>query len=323
MKKKLINAVRLEGILYQHNLEKRISGNTSKNPGTEYITGTVDVATDNEKKNIVQVHFTYVTPTTKNGKANPSYSTLNDIIEGKVGVYTDPAVMDKAAKVRIDTALALNEFYSSRSGSEELVSTPRCEGGFIHFTPSINEDEKQRNSFEADIVIVKVTPKDAVEDETGAVVTPAKDDIEARVFNFRNDMMPFHFSVVNPNAMSYFEGLNASNNNPVFTKVRGQVIMQHLVRKIVEESEFGDASVREVPVNNRDYIITWAAMDPYPFGEEDTITFEDLKAAAQNREVMLAGLKQRAESKVAPAPAPTATKTTNPYTVPASGDYKF
>ena len=58
------------------------------------------------------------------------------------------------------------------------------------------------------------------------------------------------------------------------------------------------------------------------------ITYSDgaapaVKAAAQNREVMLAGLKQRAESKVAPAPAPTATKTTNPYTVPASGDYKF
>lgn len=326
MKKKMINRVSLEGVLYQHNLEERLTGATSKHPGTQYISGTIDVATDNAMKNIVQVHYTYVTPTTKNGKENASYKTLKDIIDGKVGVYTDPAVMEKAAKVRIDTVIGLNEFYSNRSGSEELVSVPRCEGGFIHFTSSINEDEKQRSTFEEDVVIVKVTPKDAVVDENdGTVITPEKDDIDARIFNFRNEILPVHFTVTSKGAMNYFEGLGASSKNPIFTKVRGQVIAQQLVRKIAEESAFGDASVREVRTTNKEYLITWAAMDPYPFGEEDTITMEDLVKAGQDRDLMLAGVKKRNDEYQASRNATTtnAAPASSVNTAPAQGEYKF
>ena len=43
--KKMINNVHLEGWLYEHNLELKTSGANSKNPGTEYITGTVSIAT--------------------------------------------------------------------------------------------------------------------------------------------------------------------------------------------------------------------------------------------------------------------------------------
>jgi hypothetical protein len=46
MKDEFINEVTIEGILYEHSLEKKVTGPNSKNPGTEYITGTISVATD-------------------------------------------------------------------------------------------------------------------------------------------------------------------------------------------------------------------------------------------------------------------------------------
>lgn len=293
MKARLINSTRIEGILYQHNLELKVSGPNSKKPGTEFISGTIDVATNDKKTNIVPVHFTYVTAVTANGKENATFTTLKNIIDGKIGCYTDPEVGDNAAKLRIDSAIGLNEFYSDRSGAEELVSVKRNEGGFVHVAQSISENENQRSTFETDIVIVGVREKDAVEDDSGNVITPAKAIIDGRIFNFRKDMMPVEFSAINPKAIDYFLGLDASPKTPVFTKVRGQIVSEQITRYIREESAFGDDSVREVQSSNRDYVVTWAASEPYEFGLEETITFEDLKAAAQARENTLAELKQR------------------------------
>ena len=58
---------------------------------------------------------------------------------------------ETAAKLRADSAIGLNEFYSDRTGKEELVSVKRNEGGFIHLADSLNPDEKSRNTFEADM----------------------------------------------------------------------------------------------------------------------------------------------------------------------------
>lgn len=322
MKARLINSTRIEGILYQHNLELKVSGPNSKKPGTEFISGTIDVATNDKKTNIVPVHFTYVTAVTANGKENATFTTLKNIIDGKIGCYTDPEVGDNAAKLRIDSAIGLNEFYSDRSGAEELVSVKRNEGGFVHVAQSISENENQRSTFETDIVIVGVREKDAVEDDSGNVITPAKAIIDGRIFNFRKDMMPVEFSAINPKAIDYFLGLDASPKTPVFTKVRGQIVSEQITRYIREESAFGDDSVREVQSSNRDYVVTWAASEPYEFGLEETITFEDLKAAAQARENTLAELKQRRdEYKASQGNAIGNTKAAN--AAPKNEDYNF
>lgn len=63
---------------------------------------------------------------------------------------------ENAGKLRIDSALNLNEFYSDRNGKEELVSTKRNEGGFVHMVDVIAEDEKTRNTFKCDMIITNV-----------------------------------------------------------------------------------------------------------------------------------------------------------------------
>ena len=131
MKKTMINQSHIEGVLYEHNLEAKVSGDTSKNPGTPFISGTISIATDNAMTNIVPVHFTYVTATFGSGKPNDTYTTLNNIINGTFGSYMKDGA-DKAVKLRVDSALGLNEFYTDRNGKEELVSAKHNEGGFVH-----------------------------------------------------------------------------------------------------------------------------------------------------------------------------------------------
>ena len=42
--KKCINKTHVEGYVYQHSLKKTVSGPNSAHPGTEFISGNLDVA---------------------------------------------------------------------------------------------------------------------------------------------------------------------------------------------------------------------------------------------------------------------------------------
>ena len=299
---KLTNRTHIEGLVYQHSLEVKTSGPNSANPGTEFISGNLDVATDDAGINIVTVHFTYVTATTKQGKPNATYNALKDIIDGKVGSVMGNGA-DKAGKVSIDSAIGLNEFYTDRNSKEELVSAKRNEGGFVHVVQAINEDEKTRNTFECDIVITNVTYVEADDEKQ----TAEKATVKGAIFDFRGGLLPVEFSVLNANAISYYLSLEASPKNPVFTKVKGRQISEVVVRQIVEESAFGEPSVREVKNTRKDYVITWGAQEPYAWDDESTMTAQQLIDAMAAREIYLAGIKQRQdEYKASKNAAPSA-----------------
>lgn len=302
--KNMINRSHIEGVLYEHDLQKRVTGENSKNPGTEFIMGTVSIATDNEKTNIVPVHFTYVTATTAKGNANATFTVLSDIIDGKLGSIMGGSTNPVA--LRIDSAIGLNEFYSDRNGTEELVSAKRNEGGFVHTTATVAEDEKTRNTFEVDMLITNVRVVEADEEKN----LPAKAIIKGAIFDFRKALLPVEFSATNPNAMAYFEGLGATNKEPVFTRVKGRQVSETITRKITEESAFGEPSVREVTSSRKDWVVTWAQGDPYVWDDESTITAAELTEAMANREVYLAGVKQRQdEYKASKGQATTAAPT--------------
>lgn len=312
MKSAMINKTHIEGLLYEHNLELKVSGPNSKNPGTEYITGTIGIATDDACLNVVSVHFTYVTATTFKGGTNATFVTLKNIIDGVIKNYMKDG-KDAAGKLRIDSALGLNEFYTDRNGKEELVSAKRNEGGFVHVVDVLVDDEKSRNTFECDMII------------TGAVRTeanperqiPEKVIVKGAIFDFRKSLLPVEFSATNAGAMNYFEGLGATSKEPVFTKVWGRQVSETIVRTITEESAFGDASVREVKSTRRDFVITGAAKEPYIWDDESTITVAELNDAITARETYLATLKQRNdEYKASKNAAPT-------ILTPATGVFNF
>ena len=313
MKKTMINQTHIEGVLYEHALEAKVTGDTSKNPGTPFITGTISIATDDAMTNIVPVHFTYVTAVFGSGKPNDTYTTLNNIVNGTFGTYMKDGA-DKAVKLRIDSAIGLNEFFTDRNGKEELVSAKRNEGGFVHKVDALDEDEKVRNTFKADMLINCVTRIDADEEKN----LPEKVIVKGAIFDFRKSLLPVEFSATNPNAMNYFEGLGATQKEPVFTCVWGRQVSETIVRQIRTESAFGEDEVREVKNTRRDFVITGAAKDPYVWDDESSITAAELNEAIQKREVDLAAMKKRQdEYRASRNAAPKAAAS------PAQGEFNF
>ena len=300
--KRMINQSHLEGYLYEHALELRESGPNSKNPGTKFIMGTVSIATDDACTNIVPVHFTYVTATTAKGSTNATFTTLMNIVDGKYGTVMANG-KDNAAKLRIDSAIGLNEFYTDRNGQEELVSAKRNEGGFVHLCDALNEDETARNTFKCDMLITGVKEVEADEEKK----LPAKAIVRGAIFDFRGALLPVEFSAVNPGAINYFVGLGASQANPTFTCLWGRQVSETVVRQLVTESAFGEDEVREVKNTRKDFVITGAAKETYVWDDESTITAADLTKAIADRETYLATIKQRQDeykaSKAAPAAA--------------------
>lgn len=312
-KKTFINQTHVEGVLYEHDLTLKESGENSKNPGTQFISGTISIATDDAMTNIVPVHFTYVTATFGSGKPNDTFTTLSNIINGTFGSYMKDGA-DKAVKLRVDSALGLNEFYTDRNGKEELVSAKRNEGGFVHKVDTLDEDEKVRNTFKADMVITAVKHIDADDEKN----LPEKCIVKGAIFDFRKSLLPIELSATNPNAMRYFESLDASQKNPVFTCVWGRQVSEVVVRQIVTESAFGEDEVREVKNTRRDFVITGAAKEPYVWDDESSITAAELNEAIQKREVDLAAMKKRQdEYKASRNAAPKATA------APAQGGFNF
>ena len=312
MKKKIINTAKVEGYVYESSLELKKSGPNSKNPGTEYIAGELKVATDDAITNIISVHFTYVTATTSGGKTSNTFTALKNIIDQKVGTVMANGI-ENAGKVSINTSIALNEFYSDRTGKEELVSAKRYEGGFVNIVNAIDADEKKRNEFETDIVITGFFRKEADVEKN----LPEKGIIKGAIFDFRGSLMPVEFSVTNPIAMDYFEDLGVSNQNPVFTKLRGRQISEVAIRKIEEKSAFGETYIREVPSTRKDWVIVWAAELPYEWDTEETMTAAELGEAIAARETYLATLKQRQdEYKASKGAAPA-------IAAPAAGAFNF
>jgi len=305
--KKMINKVHIEGWVYDHKLTSKMAGEKAKNPGVTFINGTVDIATDDNCLNIVTIHYSYVTPVTKQNKPNATFNALNSILTDNKTVVK--VGKENAVKVRADTSIGLNEFYSDRSGKEELVSAKRNEGGFIHIiTDALSEKDTDRNNWEADTVITKVREIEADPERN----LPAKVVISGYMFDFKNALLPVDVVAYKESAQNYFLGLEASEANPTFIKLKGQQVSQVIIRTVTEESAFGDEpDVKEFKNTVREFVVT-GALPPYEWDSEESITAQEMKEALASREITKAEIKQRQDeynaSRSTKAPAAAATE---------------
>ncbi len=287
--KKMINTENIQGRIYQHDLAvKTVQNKESENYKKPFISGTLHVAVDEEGLNVIPVHYTYVTENTKNGNKNRTFTALNKIItEGKTWIESGK---EEATKVKIDTALALNDF-PDQSG--EMVSVKRNEGGFVTIVDSICDEGINRHKFTTDMFITSTKRVEPQENDDENV----KDYLvlKGAVFNFRNDILPVDFVVRNPQGISYFENLDISPKNPVFTKVWGRINSITVRKKKEEVSAFGEAAVSYIEKKTKEWTVTGVSPEPYAYGSADTLTNEEVIEAMQNREVMLAEKKRQKE----------------------------
>ena len=313
--KKMINNERIEGRIYQHNLVKKtVQNQTSANYGKEFISGNIEVAVDEEGLIIIPVHFTYVVEQTSSGNKNATYANLDKIInDGKTWITNGK---DEALKVRIDTALAVNDFYTQ---DDRLVSSKVNEGGFVSFVSELCP-ENERNTFTTDMLITGTT---RVEADPEKNVEKDYVIVKGAIFNFRNSLLPVDFIVRNEEGMGYFEDLGASQNEPVFTKVWGRINCGSIANEIKEETAFGEEAVRTYERKIREWIITGTSKVPYDFGDETILTFAEVKKAMQDRELMLADTKKRSDEYKAQKAAGTTSSPASVTTVATKGTFNF
>ena len=313
--KKMINSERIEGRIYQHNLAiKTVQNQASQNFGKEFISGNIEVAVDEAGLNVIPVHFTYVVETTNGGNKNATYTNLKRIIDGGKTWITDGK--DEAMKVRIDTALALNDFYAQDG---RLVSSKVNEGGFVTIISDLGP-ENERNTFSTDMLITTVTRVEADPDKN---VNEDYVIVKGAIFNFRNALLPVEFLVRNSEGMGYFEDLNASQNEPVFTKVWGRITCSSIVNEIKEETAFGEEAVRTYERKIREWVITGTSKVPYDFGDETVLTAAEVTKAMQDRELMLAETKKRSDEYRASKDGSSSSVTSAPGVTASKGTFNF
>lgn len=315
--KKMINSTHIEGRIYAHDLTiKQVQNAESANYGKDFISGNLEIAVDEEGLNVIPVHFTYVTAETKSGAKSPTYAALARIIEENKTWTT--VGKDQAEKIQVNSAIALNDFYNQ---NDELVSAKRVEGGFISSIRELKADVSQRNTFDTDMLITNVKRVEANEERE----IPEHAEISGAIFNFRNDLLPVTYTIADKAGMDYFEGLGATSAEPVFTRVWGNINCKTKTVTNEIESAFGEPAVRTYNRTEREWVISGAPKQAYDFGDEKVLTGEEVKKAAQDREVMLADVKKRNEEyKAQRAARNVATATTaQPTTTVNAGGFTF
>lgn len=298
--KKMINKTHVEGLVYENELKLNVAGSTAKNPGMEYVSGKLSVLTGDQ--NIVVVDF-YEAALTSKGSPNGKFATAKQLVESKT-VMTDGA--EVATAVKIDSAISLNEWYKG----EELVSTPRNFGGFVHIVPKANPSA----TFETDMVVVRTSPEmTKSEADPNEMVETGRLNVHGFVFDFMGSILPVRFVVENPNGVQFFEGMEPNT----FTKVWGNQVSSVFKSTRVEESAFGDSKVIESEFTRKEWVITGTMKEPYT--DETMLTPQELQDGMATRNIKLAGIKARQAERQQQSAAPAA----NPLASMATGAFNF
>ena len=312
MKQNLVNEVHGEGYLYEYDLKVRHSDKNN----TDFISGKISLATDEDCQNIVEYHFVYVTPVySKSGKQNPNFGLLKNIIDSGKDKTVMGAGKENALKLRVDGTVGLNDFWSARD--EQIVSIIRNEASFINQATNLNQDLRKRNTFKTDFVITGTFRKEADEEKS----IPEHLVVKGATFNsFSKALLPVSYVVYNPSAIDYFESLEIDASHPAFTKVWGSICSQEFVTKIETKSAFGEDLVEERTTTRKEYVITGAQSDCYEWDSEDTLLASELKQAMSNRELHLAEVKKNFDDYQASKGASNGANTTMNV---AAGGFNF
>ena len=291
MKSVMLNKANVQGILYNQDLTLQTTGANSKNPGTEYIRGSISIAVDPEMTNIIDVHFLYVTENTKKGKS-ATFTVLKKIIDGTLPNHMEHNC--DTTFLSVNTSIGLNEFYSKNTGEERLVSNQRYIGGLVRH---IKENElapvaeagmvSERNNFLVEGVITNINRLDADPEQE----LPERMAVRGAIFDFRKALLPVEFVLYGKKGMDFLEDNEVSSKHPMFLMIEGYVNSSTIVRKVEEETVFGPPIVRMSTKTRKEFVIN--SFNPGLWDDPSTITEEELRNAMTERNVYLATIKQR------------------------------
>lgn len=280
--KKMNNSAVVAGRVYEFDLEvKQVKREDSANYGKDFIQGSVSVAVDDTGTNVVQVHYSYVAPTYKNGNPNSTYTVLKNLIDNEVSWLTNSK--EEAPFIELKPTIALNDYYSVNR--KEFVSFVRLEGGFARM---LNKPQYE-NRFDADMIITQVIDKSEPEKEG----EKGHLDIKGAVFSWNGSLLPVTFRIENEQGIKWVLNQDISPKEPMLIPIIGSVVNMTIVETKTEENVFGGEIVTQTESVKRAFMVN-AMKSPYEFDDDNTITIEELKTAQENRNIYLAEVEKNA-----------------------------
>lgn len=274
MKQNWENKVNVRGYVFN---TKNLNMRTTKD-GTNYISGNVNIATDEDALSIVSVSF-YATENYKSGKPNDSYKLLKQIIDGEVHTYEQ--VGKDAVKVRVDATIGVNDFMGNDG---EIRSPKQVRGSFIHLDKYPGFEAK----FEADAVFTSATEREFEGEEPFL-------SLRGFVLGFKNAMIPIELTARDKASMNFFESQDISVSEPLAINVSGEIVTNTIVRESTEETAFGERKVNSTR-SFQSWVIT-SGKTPYEFGDDAVMTKDDIKHLTAEREATLERVKERAANR--------------------------
>lgn len=303
---KTVNSGTIEGLLFKHDLKMRTVSKQGENFGQQFINGKISIALNEDATDAVDIHYSYVTPQYKSGKTNGTFTVLKNIIDSNLSV--ENVGKDRAMKLKLQPSVSVNDWYTTENGKEVLKTTKRLSDGFINEVNTFSNDNvRNKGMFVTDFLITRVVRIEAAED--GSI--PEHVSVDGYAFDFRGNLVPMNdLWVVLEDGMDYFEGLDVSPTNLVFTQIWGEVHNLTNNQARTTESGFGQALVTPNQRSYTRWFITGIKPDAYTFGEDEecSLTVAEMSKKSADRQVYLADVKRRqdeyeASKKAAPIPA--------------------
>lgn len=314
--KQMINEINVQGYVFNiagNGLFKGTTGPESKVPNTDYMSGTVNVVTDEDGANVVPVRFNFVTEKYgKSGKENSAWNVLKDIDDDDK--TWESQSKEGAYKIRLSCSAGSNPFIGQDGN---MIDRPCINVRFAH--PANNGfNADQRNSFKFDMVMVNFAIREVENGEDYGV-------INGYVFDsYRKEAIPVSLVLRNQKGMEYFESLDASPSNPVGINCWGNIVSTTIKREKVVESDWGEPQVTYTTSTQREWLIVGSTVKGCDFGDEMFITEDEFVECLNNHEKVVADAQARYDAKKNSGSDFTVTTNNTPKrTFGSASDFQF
>jgi hypothetical protein len=306
--RKTVNNVSIKGYVFSHHLTERVTGATSRNPGQEFINGSMEIAIDEQAMTTVRVNFSYVTPKFRNGNDNQTYQLLKRIITSN---DTYEHVGNRAIRVRIDAQFEPNVFKNKLTG--EIVCNTQIGASFVHELNPGEQFGMNPAKFNVDMVIGTANEREFA--NGGSIF-----ELRGYVFNWKQDAVPVTFTVSDSDGRKYFE----NQEYPMFTNLWGDIESEMLVsQKESAASAFGAPQVQTTVRQVMRWNVKGCLPEPYEFDDENSITKKELHDKIMAHEAYIAQQTERINNRQSAPAVYNAPKQAPAAKAPSVDDFDF
>lgn len=278
-----VNNVVIEGTVAEVRIE------TKNSNGKEFITGEVDIQTDENSTHTVKV---FANKLNKEGKESSLYKGIETIMNEYKSIASYGK--DEADRVRITQGkIGLNEYVGQ---DDTIKSYPQLSANFINRLTA-TEEFSPKAEFEVEMFVHSVTEEVKNDEETGRAL------LKGFVPVYGGKVIPFTFVVADEDAVDY---VNNNYEAGSTVTVYGDIVNRVNVTKKEVEVGFGKPQEKITRTTVREYVVTGGTP---PLDEDDAKAYkkEVIKKALVEREAYLEEMKAK-KKEGASKPAATEKK---------------